>query len=102
MMIKRNRKGMTRFTPEQQAEHDKKIIADFDRRFPVGSRIWFWTSLPSGPVLETTIQRGAFVARSGDVVCFLDNFSGFVSIWFVQEIDESRRADLQFVEARRG
>jgi len=91
--IKRRRQ---RLTAEQQEAHEEQIIADFDAAYPVGSRVWYWKALPFGPVLETTVRGGAFIADSGEAVCFIEGVSGCVSVWHVHTIDESRRQDLNF------
>jgi hypothetical protein len=85
-----------RLTPQQQIEHDQRILDDFNTQFPVGSRVWFQKWLGFGPVCETTVRAAAFIADSGQSVCFLQGISGYVSVWHVQPIDESRRQDLTF------
>ena len=83
-------------TPDQQAEHDQKIVDEFNARFPVGTRVWYWKTLPFGPVVETTVRGPAFTSDAGLSVCFLTGISGYVSTMHVREIDESRRQDLNF------
>ena len=83
-------------TPQQQAAHSQRILDEFNTRFPVGTRVWFWKSFPFGPVCETHVREAAFIADSGEPVCFVQGIHGYVSIWHVQEIDESRRNDLRF------
>lgn len=56
---------------------------DFDKRFPVGTEVWFWRSLPKGPKVATTISKEAFVAASGDVCCFVAGVSGYVGCDFI-------------------
>lgn len=98
-MKTRTKKGRTLLTPEQRADQERDTIQDFNHRFPVGKKIWFWKTLPFGPVIETTIREEAYIADSGHCVCLLQGISGYVSIWHIQPIDESRRADLAFGEA---
>jgi site-specific DNA-cytosine methylase len=86
-----------KLTFEQQAAHDAKILEYFNRAFPVGATVWFWKTLPFGPVQETSVRGEAFWADSGEPVCFLKGISGYVSIWHVQSVDESGRGDLTFV-----
>lgn len=77
-MTRRTKRGWTKRTPEQQAEWDQKCIDTFNGYYPVGSRVWYWSSLPFGPVKETVIKRGAFFADSGEMVCFLEGVSGLL------------------------
>lgn len=96
-MVTKRRKQ--RLTPEQQAEHDQRIADDFNRAHPVGSQCWYWSSLPVGPVRETRVRGEAFVADSGDCVCFVEGVSGYVSIWHVTEPKEDQRQSVRFVQA---
>lgn len=92
----RVRKGRTLMTPEQQAEHDRQIVANFNAKYPVGTAVWYWeTLMPGTPVLETMITGPAGTAPNGDAVCFVDGVSGWVSIWHVQEPNESQRPHLE-------
>ncbi len=88
-----------RLTPEQQAEHDQRITDDFNRAHPVGSACWYWSSLPSGPVLQTCIRGPAFVSDAGEHVCWVYGVSGYVSIWHVTEPKEAQREHVSFVSA---
>jgi hypothetical protein len=83
-------------TPAQAAEHAQKIVDEFNQRFPVGSRIWFFRTLPFGPVVETTVRGEAFTSDSGHAVAFLQGISGFVYCLHVWPVDESRRQDMNF------
>jgi hypothetical protein len=98
-MKTRTRKSWTRLTPEQRAAQSEKQCREFNERFPVLTRVWFWKVLPFGPVLETKVRGEAFVADSGMPVCFVEGYRSYVSIFNVQEVDESRRGELTFVEA---
>lgn len=93
------RRRKQRLTPEQQAEHDQRITDDFNRAHPVGSPCWYWSTLPFGPVRETRVRGEAFVACSGEHVCFVEGVSGYVSIWHVTEPKEAQRQHVQFVSA---
>src|SRR5688572_733300 len=97
-MRTRAKKGRTLLSPEQSHERDAKLIADFDSSHPVGSNVWYWTSLPFGPVRETTVRRSACIMPSGEPVCFVDGVSGCVSIWHISAVDESRRSQINFVQ----
>ena len=93
MPVKRRRQLLT---TAQTIEHNQRILNEFNTRFPVGTRVWYWKTLPFGPICETTVRREAFTADSGQAVCFLQGFSGYVSVSHVQAIDESRRKDILF------
>lgn len=92
-------KSRTKRTPEQQAEHNQRSIGEFDSMYPVGTTVWYWTALPFGPVRETKIKHGAWALGSGDLVCKVEGVSGGVSIWHIQQVDESRRSEIKFIEA---
>ena len=94
----RAKKGRTLLSPEQAAANDAKMIADFDAQFPIGKNVWYWTVLPFGPVRETQIREAAWILPSGQPVCMVKGVSGSVSIWHIQEVDESRRKDVEFVK----
>jgi hypothetical protein len=94
-MVTTTKKGRTRLTPEQQAAHDDKILADFNARYPVDTVVWYWTTLPFGPVKETKIRCGAWFIPSGQFVCKVDGVAGGVSIWHIREVDESRRDEVK-------
>jgi len=83
-------------TPEQRAKHDRDVIENFDREFPVGTVVWFWTTLPMGPVKETKIRGGVLIADSGQPVCFVKGVAGYVSIYHIFPVDEARRPYLTF------
>jgi len=91
--VKRRRQLLS---PAQVAEHAQKIAAEFNQRFPVGSRIWFFRTLPFGPVVETMVRGEAFTSDSGHAVAFLQGISGFVYCLHVWPVDESRRQDMNF------
>ncbi len=91
-------KRQMKMTPEQQAEHGAKMLAEFDRRCPVGTKVWYYTILPFGPVKETTVQKKAWLLKDNHPVCKLRGISGGVSIFHIFAIDESRRTSIQFAE----
>lgn len=95
-MNTRTRKGRTQRTPEQQAAHEKQIIDAFDQQFPVGTSVWYWQSLPFGPVTETKIRYGAWFLDCGEPVCKVEGKGGGVSIWHITAVDESRRDQINF------
>jgi len=97
-MPRHAKKGWTLRTPKQEAAHNQKIIDDFNRRFPAGTDIWYWRTLPFGPVLQTAIRHGAWFLSSGEPVCLVVGVLGCVSIWHIEPIDESRREDINFVK----
>jgi len=99
---KRFRKKRTRRTPEQQAEHDQEIIDKFDAQYPIGKTVWFWTTLPFGPVKETKIRDSAWVIPSDLILCKVDGVSGGVSIFHIAEGDDSRRDQIRFVDRLEG
>lgn len=96
-MLTVGKRRKQRLTPEQHAEHDRKITDDFNRAHPVGSACWYWTTLPLGPVRETRVRGEAFVAESGEHVCFVEGVGGYVSIWHVTEPKEAQRGHVRFV-----
>lgn len=75
----------TRRTPEQQAAHDRQILADFDARFPVGTRVRYFVTLPFGPLRVTTIRSRAWRLGDGEAVASVDGQAGGVSIWHIFE-----------------
>lgn len=89
------RKRRQILTPEQRAEHDQQSVDGWNARFPVGTTVWYWHSLPFGPVTETTVRADAFIAYSGEPVCFLKGISGYVSVFHVFPPDEARREHLK-------
>ena len=50
-------KARTKRSPKQDREHGEKACRELNERHPVGSTVWYWTSLPFGPVKETTVRR---------------------------------------------
>ncbi|PQO39378.1 hypothetical protein C5Y96_05855 [Blastopirellula marina] len=98
---KRARKGRTLLTAEQQAEHDAKILENFNERHPVGSVVWYWHTLkPGSEVTETTVTRPAALMPSGEPVTFVEGVRGCVSIWNITEPKEAQRAHVQFKQSR--
>lgn len=61
-------------TPEERA-------AKFTRRFPKGTKVWYWPVLPARdiPAKETTIVSDAFASCSGEVVVFVADVRGYVA-----------------------
>lgn len=97
----RARKGRTLLTPEQQAEHDRQIVANFNAKYPVGTEVWYWETLkPGSAVLETTIRSGAFFLPSGQPCCRVAGVSGGVSIWHINEPNEEQRPHLEVKTVR--
>lgn len=96
-------KTFAQMTPQQRADHEAQILADFNQRFPVGSIVWYWVTMPHGPVQETRIQQPFFMlpscfpdgSNSGHPVTFVKGRRGYVSGWHIHEVDESRRAILK-------
>ena len=93
-------KTLAQMTPQQRRDHEARILADFNERFPVDSVVWYWVTLPHGPVQETIIQQPFFIlpqglSNEGQPVTFVKGRRGYVSAWQIQEVDESRRAVLK-------
>lgn len=97
---KRFRKKRTRRTPEQQTAHDQEIIDKFNAKHPIGKTVWYWTTLPFGPVKETKIRCSAWIIPSNAIVCKVDGVSGGVSIFNITEVNESHRDKIKFVETK--
>lgn len=91
-MAMRTRKRRAR---GDQAANAQAMAERFNREFPVGTHVWYWQSLPFGPVVETFVRSEAFVSHGGDPVAFLHGVSGYVHTEHVQAIDEPRRAAVQ-------
>jgi len=94
---KRVRKKRTRRTPEQQEKHTKDIIDKFNAEHPIGKVVWYWSTLPFGPVKETKIWDSAWALPSDEIVCKVDGIAGGVSIFHITDVDESRR-DIMNIE----
>lgn len=70
-------------TPEQRKEHNEKVIADFNRRSPVGTEVNYYHSIPAGPMIRTRVTHGCWFLQSGEPVCMVEGIRGCVSIWHV-------------------
>lgn len=79
------RRRRQRLSAEQQAEHERREIADFAARFPVGAAVHYYSTLPFGPVVETTVASEPWALGSGHVAVKLAGISGGVSIYHVFE-----------------
>jgi hypothetical protein len=69
----------------------KRQVELFNRNHPVGSRVWYWQSLPHGPVLETKVRYPASLLPSGMPVAMVEGVSGYVGIDWICPVDEDRR-----------
>jgi hypothetical protein len=63
--------------------------------------VWYWQTLPFGPVIETTIRSTAIVIDEGNsnpgmVVCYLQGVSGYVSVAHVTAMKEDQRGSVTF------
>lgn len=85
MTTKRAKKGRTIDGPTAQDACDK-----FNREFPVGTVVEYWSTIPFGPKRETKVRGEAFVAASGDEVCFVAGVAGYVSIWHVRAVETAQ------------
>lgn len=61
---------------------------DFDKRFPIGTAVWFWRTLPGGPKVATKVRGAAFVSEALVVCCFVEGISGCVGCDFVSAREE--------------
>ena len=88
-MPKKYKRGVMRMTPEQREQHQQEMANAFDARFPVGSEVWYWSSLPFGPKRRTRIRDGATYIPSYDgPVCKVEGVPGFVSTFHITPILE--------------
>ena len=78
-------------------EKARKCVDDFNRKFPVGTAVWYWRS-KFGPVQETSIRDAAFLSDADMPVVFLNDVSGYVCIYCVTEPRENQRAEIVFVD----
>lgn len=84
---RRNAKGWTRRSKSDNAAHEKSMCEKFNAKFPVGTRVVYWSTLPFGPAIETRIRHGAWILASGDPVCKVDGVAGGVSIFHIREVN---------------
>ena len=84
-------------TPEQQGKYNERLIVAFNKTFPIGTKVWYFTTVPFGPIKETTIRGKAWLLKSGHPVCKVLGVSGGVSILHVKPVNESLRPSLTFV-----
>jgi hypothetical protein len=73
-----------------------ELAGQFNRELAVGAKIWFWRTLPFGPVLETTIRGAAFVSDAQVPVAFIAGVAGYVSIFHITPPLEAQRPFVNF------
>lgn len=92
-----------RLTPELEAELYRHHVEVFNQKFPVGTPVWHYSTIPMGPVYETSIRQPAQVPDSlspnpGQPVVWLEGISGYVLMTHVMAIVESERNRLNPVQ----
>lgn len=65
------------------------MVRDFLKKYPVGTPVWYWKSLPDGPKVAATVRTAPFV-EGDEVRCFLHNVRGVVSIDFISPREEAK------------
>jgi len=95
---------MTRLHCERRRDRGpnraQECVDGFNRKFPVGTIVWFWRSLAFGPIEETAVRTEAFVSDCGAAVVFLFRVSGYVDICHITPVMERPRSDVRFAENR--
>lgn len=66
--------------PREHVLQDR--VRDFLKKYPVGTPVWFWKTLPDGPKVAATIRSAPF-AEQDEVRCFLHGVRGVVSSDFI-------------------
>lgn len=57
----------------------KERVDDFNRRFPVGTRVRYWRRRPQLP-LDTVTRTAAYVLGDHTAVVFIDGVSGCIAL----------------------
>ena len=77
---KSSHKIATSDRPREHVLQDR--VRDFLKKYPVGTPVWYWKSLPNGPKVAATVRTAPF-AEADEVRCFLNGVRGVVSIDFI-------------------
>lgn len=68
----------------------KKIVRRFNQRYPVGTRIRYWTGLKNyGPGAETTTRTPAEILGGHTPVVWVDGHAACIALTHVEPIDQS-------------
>lgn len=68
-------------------------VKAFNERFPVGSPVWYYPIFGADGHVGATVRYPAFVAESGEVVCWIEGVRGYVLCSHISERAEAPTDD---------
>ncbi len=92
-------KARFRLTPTKSLQDARNQVQSFNARHAVDEVVWYWRTLPAGPVTETRIRLAAYVLSTGDgrafPVCQLNGVAGPVAVCHVGDVQRDRRSTVK-------